>query len=239
MPGRPSRELMEFNRYNGIYNVADDDWDNWLETRELPMQAGGFPPTELERADGVALLVQCTVLPDGGRMLTYLDITKIKQNEAMMSEAKAEADAANESKSLFLASMSHEIRTPMNGVLGLSNLLSETDLNKDQTEYVDAIRQSAESLTAIINDILDFSKLEAGKLELELVDFNLRHTIQSVVDLLSPQVTAKGLDFTTAIAPDVAWACARFKPSPPILRLPAAKGTGKSCSNWCQVSKMP
>ena len=203
VPGQPSRDLMEFNRYKGIYNVADEDWDNWLETRELPMQAGGFPPTELERADGVALLIQCTVMPDGGRMLTYLDITKIKQNEAMLSEAKAEADAANESKSQFLASMSHEIRTPMNGVVGLSSLLRETDLNKDQAQYVDAIKHSADSLTIIINDILDFSKLEAGKLELELVDFDLSHAVQSVADLLSPQITAKCLDFEVAIGSDV------------------------------------
>ncbi|MDA1100788.1 MAG: ATP-binding protein [Proteobacteria bacterium] len=203
IPGRPYSELVEFNRYNGIYNVADEEWDDWLETRELPLQAGGFPATELERADGIALLIQCTVMPDGGRMLTYLDITKMKQNEAMLLEAKAEADAASESKSQFLASMSHEIRTPMNGVLGLSSLLSETDLTKDQSQYVDAIRQSADSLTIIINDILDFSKLEAGKLDLELVDFDVRHAIQSVADLLSPQATAKNLEFKTTITTDV------------------------------------
>ncbi|MBT5899320.1 MAG: response regulator [Rhodospirillaceae bacterium] len=203
VPGRPSRDLMEFNRHKGVYNVADEDWDNWLETRELPMQAGGFPPTELKRADSVVLLIQCTVMPDGGRMLTYLDITSIKQHEVMLSEAKAAADAANESKSQFLASMSHEIRTPMNGVLGLSNLLRETDLDDDQSQYVDAIKHSADCLTTIINDILDFSKLEAGKLELELVDFDLSHAVQSVADLLSPQLTAKGLRFEVTIGPDV------------------------------------
>ncbi len=203
VPGRPSRDLMEINRYKGIYNVTDEDWDNWLETRELPMQAGGFPPTELERADGVVLLIQCTVMPDGGRMLTYLDITSLKQNEMMLSEAKAAADAASESKSQFLASMSHEIRTPMNGVLGLSNLLRETDLNKDQAQYVDAIKNSADCLTTIINDILDFSKLEAGKLELELVDFELSHAVQSVADLLSPQISAKSLHFEVTIGSDV------------------------------------
>jgi len=203
VPGRPSRDLMEINRYKGIYNVTDEDWDNWLETRELPMQAGGFPPTELEQADGVVLLIQCTVMPDGGRMLTYLDITSLKQNEMMLSEAKAAADAASESKSQFLASMSHEIRTPMNGVLGLSNLLRETDLNKDQAQYVDAIKNSADCLTTIINDILDFSKLEAGKLELELVDFELSHAVQSVADLLSPQISAKSLHFEVTIGSDV------------------------------------
>ena len=203
MPGRPGRELMEFNRHNGVYQVADEDWDSWLETHETSMRAGGFPPTELERADGVVLLMQCTVLPDGGRMLTYLDITTIKQHEMMLLEAKAAADAANESKSQFLASMSHEIRTPMNGVVGLTSLLGETGLNREQTQYVDAIRQSADSLTIIINDILDFSKLEAGKLELEFVDFDLRHAIQSVADLLDPQAMAKRLDFNIAIAPGV------------------------------------
>ncbi|MBT4042681.1 MAG: response regulator [Rhodospirillaceae bacterium] len=203
VPGRPSRDLLEYNRYKGVYKLADEDWDNWLETRALPMQAGGFSPTELELADGVVLLIQCMVMPDGGRMLTYLDITSIKQNEVMLSEAKSAADAANESKSQFLASMSHEIRTPMNGVLGLSNLLHETTLNEEQAQYVDAIKNSADCLTTIINDILDFSKLEAGKLELERFDFDLSQAVQSVADLLSPQISAKSLQFEVTIGSDV------------------------------------
>jgi len=129
--------------------------------------------------------------------------SKLLRQAQLANRSKRQADAANESKSQFLAAMSHEIRNPMNGVVGLSALLSETSLNREQSQYVDAIRQSADSLTAIINDILDFSKLEAGKLELEFVDFDLRRVVQSVADLLGPQVMAKGLEFNINVAPEV------------------------------------
>ncbi len=175
-----------------------------------------FVETARERAQSVTSQFEATLSKDWQTLLAIgflcgaiflvlaITITQgIRRQVQALENARQEAESAAKVKAEFLATMSHEIRTPMNGVIGMTGLLLETRLTEQQQQFAETVRYSGEALLAIINDILDFSKIEAGKLELEIIDFDLRMAIEETLELLAEKAGEKHLELVSLVSANV------------------------------------
>ncbi|MDB5651656.1 MAG: hypothetical protein JWL62_3176, partial [Hyphomicrobiales bacterium] len=154
-------------------------------------------------AGGTVLEIRTTLLPDGGYVKTFSDITDRKLDQRVLEEARDRAEAGSRARTAFLATMSHEIRTPLGGVLSMVDLIATTRLDDAQRHYLDITRGSAEHLLQLIDDILDVTKLDAEKLTFENISFDFHMLIRDTLELVAPKAISTGLSVGCIIDPDV------------------------------------
>ncbi len=200
------RDILDLAHHAGLYAVAEDAWQRFVDHHLHEIGQSTLTRHEWRRADGRIFQVQCIPFPDGSRILTYFDLTVLKQREAALLAAKEQAEQASREKSKFLASMSHELRTPLNAIIGYGEmLLDEAEDNGHAQLVADLarIRHAGRHLLSLINDILDLSKIEAGRMELRLHEFALPPLLDECMKTLEPIVNTARVELIVCAAPDL------------------------------------
>jgi signal transduction histidine kinase len=197
-PGMTGADIVRFLVRRGDFGPTDDPERIVREHTGRVFNPRGHH-YERRTPNGRYVEFDFTPLSDGSVISVQRDITELKERADAAERERAEAQAANQAKSTFLATMSHEIRTPMNGVLGMIDVLERQGLDQHQHRSVATMRDSAQALLRIIDDVLDFSKIEAGRLELEATAFSLSGLIDGVISTFHSQATAKRLSLDADI----------------------------------------
>ncbi|MFO1174772.1 MAG: ATP-binding protein [Paracoccaceae bacterium] len=192
-PGRTYDEVVRCLAREGIVDLDGRDEDDWHHEMIARLMKPDIAPRTVRLTDGRFLKLIDRRGAAGDLVCLTVDISENMRREAELDEARARAEAASRAKSAFLANMSHEIRTPMNGVVGMAELLCETELGEEQRLFAETIRTSGEALLTIINDVLDYSKAEAEKLRLCPEPFDLERCLHEVMLLLQPTAREKGV----------------------------------------------
>jgi PAS domain S-box-containing protein len=197
--GATIREVVDWQLQEGFF--ADGPEDPMFDGATLLERFRSEAEFTYHLKSGAWMMVVHRRMPGGGRIGLWTDITALKRTEEALRHSQMAAEQANRAKSAFLAHMSHEIRTPMNGIIGMNALLLDTPLARDQRDYAISVRDCAEALLTVINDILDISKLEAGKIALESIEFDLVDLVESAASLLAPKAREKQIDLAILVEP--------------------------------------
>ncbi|TNE69586.1 MAG: response regulator [Rhodobacteraceae bacterium] len=193
-PGITYPEIVRLAVEEGVIDIGDLTREAYIDQAVARWRAPVREPQTVRLWNNQFVKLVDRRSSDGDMVSLGLNITSTIRYEERLKRARSKAESANRAKSAFLANMSHEIRTPMNGMVGMADLLSETDLTEEQILYVDTIKSSGEALLSLINDVLDYSKIEASKLSLHPEAFDLERCIQDVMVLLQPSATQKGVE---------------------------------------------
>jgi two-component system, sensor histidine kinase and response regulator len=200
--GKSYKEIVPTHQAPMIYDIFHKVYQTGQSIRSFEYETTRPDGTDIYVEDSISLKRDRQGKPIGFHGIVR-DISERKRAEKELAAAKDAAEAANRAKSTFLATMSHEIRTPMNGILGMTELVLDTQLNQEQRDYLGLVKSSADSLLSIINDVLDFSKIEAEKLEIESIPFDLRESLGETMKALSFRAHQKGLELVYDVRPDV------------------------------------
>lgn len=199
--GTPLPALMNIHRRRQVHDISDEEWEGHVEPHLDEIRKGDVAPREILLRDGRIIICSATSLSGGKRLLSWRDVTEARRHEKALEEMRRSAALADQARSDFLTRISHAIRAPLNGVLGMAELLDQSELDPRQKTFVEIIAKSGNALLTIINDILDSYRIEAGQIVLEPVPFSLAEALSDVAARFGPRAEEKNLELILRVQP--------------------------------------